>query len=88
MNRCRDVGEAQLVDHQRIEAHQCQPPRLPHAERRTRRRLVHRERRKRPGLPRWVADHCDVNVVAGAYEAAYQTVIRAGSRQRQRASAA
>ena len=32
---------------------------------------------------RWVAEHCDVNVVAGAYEAAYRTVLRAGSRTRQ-----
>ena len=30
---------------------------------------------------RWVAEHCDVNVVAGAYEAAYHTVLRAGSAQ-------
>jgi glycosyltransferase involved in cell wall biosynthesis len=31
---------------------------------------------------RWVAEHCDVNVVAGAYEAAYRAVLRAGSRAR------
>jgi len=30
---------------------------------------------------RWVAEHCDVNVVAGAYEAAYRTVLRPGSAQ-------
>jgi hypothetical protein len=30
---------------------------------------------------RWVAEHCDVNVVAAAYEAAYHTVFRAGSAQ-------
>jgi glycosyltransferase involved in cell wall biosynthesis len=30
---------------------------------------------------RWVAEHCDVNVVAAAYEAAYHTVLRAGSAQ-------
>jgi len=35
---------------------------------------------------RWVAEHCDVNVVAGAYEAAYRTVLRAGSSTRQPAS--
>ena len=35
---------------------------------------------------RWVAEHCDVNVVAGAYEAAYRTVVLAGSRTRQLAS--
>jgi glycosyltransferase involved in cell wall biosynthesis len=34
----------------------------------------------------WVAEHCDVNVVAGAYEAAYRTVLRAGSSERQPAS--
>ena len=32
---------------------------------------------------RWVAEHCDVKVVAGAYEAAYRTVLQAGSRTRQ-----
>ena len=34
----------------------------------------------------WVAEHCDVNVVAGAYEAAYRAVLRAGSSKRQPAS--
>ena len=29
----------------------------------------------------WVADNCDVNVVAGAYEAAYRTVLKAGAAQ-------
>ena len=29
----------------------------------------------------WVADNCDVNVVAGAYEAAYRTVLKAGTAQ-------
>ncbi len=35
---------------------------------------------------RWVAEHSDVNVVAGAYEAAYRKVLRAGSGERQPAS--
>jgi glycosyltransferase involved in cell wall biosynthesis len=37
----------------------------------------------RSACRRWVAEHCDVNVVAGAYESAYRTVLRAASRQRQ-----
>ena len=35
---------------------------------------------------RWVAEHCDVNVVARAYESAYRTVLRSAVRQRQPAS--
>jgi glycosyltransferase involved in cell wall biosynthesis len=37
----------------------------------------------RSACRRWVAEHCDVNVVAGAYESAYRTVLRAASRQHQ-----
>jgi glycosyltransferase involved in cell wall biosynthesis len=37
----------------------------------------------RAACRRWVAEHCDVNVVAGAYEEAYWAVLRASSRQRQ-----
>jgi glycosyltransferase involved in cell wall biosynthesis len=40
----------------------------------------------RSACRRWVADHCDVNVVAGAYESAYRTVLRATARQLQLAS--
>lgn len=40
----------------------------------------------RSACRRWVAEHCDVNVVAGAYESAYRTVLRSAVRQRQPAS--
>jgi len=36
---------------------------------------------------RWVAEHCDVSVVAAAYEAAYRTVLRAAPETRRLAAA-
>jgi glycosyltransferase involved in cell wall biosynthesis len=35
----------------------------------------------------WVAEHCDVSVVAAAYEAAYRTVLRAAPKTRRLAAA-